>query len=449
MGSVRPTVATVSQVFCEVVPPRQSSLGIWTWQVASRLADRWRPVVLARGAMSGLRRVESEGIEVELVPALPYGLWRKAASAWRCVSPLSDPLVAQPFYARDYVRSVVGRLRALQPDLIHVQNFPNHVPLLRSAMPDAAIVLHMHCDWLAQFDRRSMARAVSAADMVVGCSSHVVETAREWLGDVGVPYAVVPNGAPVNCRPGPHHRDGSKTVLFVGRLSPEKGIHTLLEAWPDVVAAHPSARLDIVGAMVATDRDMLIDLSADAEVRALARFYPGGSECAGGYAAALHRILPGRVRHTVTFAGSEPYALVQDRYRQAALLANPSLSESFGMSLVEAMAAGTPVVATRVGGMTEIVERTGAGVLVGTSDPKALAAAICRLLSDPALRGELGRRGTAAVAATYSWDIVADRTNEIYLIALERRRRSRGAIGLRNDRRARPSGRTDSRGLVE
>jgi glycosyltransferase involved in cell wall biosynthesis len=415
------TVATLSQIYCEVVPPEQSSLGIWTWEVARRLSGRCRPVVYARGGRGKPARLAIDGIEVEHVPAIRVGVWRRSARLWRHVFPATQPLVAQPFYALDYVRGAIAGMRGISPDVVHVQNFPSHVPLVRRALPNAAIILHMHCDWLSELDHRLMAKGVSQADLVVGCSRHVVERARTRFGDRGVAFEVVPNGAPVDRSPVKAREGDTLRVLFVGRLSPEKGLHTLIEAWPHVIAAHPGARLDIVGAPAVTDRDLLVDLSADPEVKALARFYPGGDRYVGCYRTALQAMVPDQLRHTVNFVDALPYCDVQERYREAALLVNPSLSESFGMSLVEALAAGTPVVATRVGGMVEIVDDTGGGVLVKKNDPPALAGAICNLLADKILRSELGKRGAQRTARLYGWDTIAERMYELYGIARERR----------------------------
>ncbi|WP_287179660.1 glycosyltransferase family 4 protein [Mesorhizobium sp.] len=105
----------------------------------------------------------------------------------------------------------------------------------------------------------------------------------------------------------------------------------------------------------------------------------------------------------------EPYEKVIERCAGASLLVNPSLSESFGMSLVEALATGTPVVATRVGGMPGIVEATGGGLLVEKNDPAALSDAIPRLLADPESSNGIGRPGAQRVAELYSWEKLPSR----------------------------------------
>jgi glycosyltransferase involved in cell wall biosynthesis len=189
-----------------------------------------------------------------------------------------------------------------------------------------------------------------------------------------------------------------------------------------VATLFPDAKLDIVGPAAETPREFLLDLSDDADVRDLSRFYRGGRSYAGSYDAALRGMIPGHLQHTVTFVGAEPYDRVMKRYAGASLLVNPSLSESFGMSLIEAQAAGTPVVATRAGGMPEIIDATGGGVIVDKNDPDALADAMVQLLSDREVRETMGQRGAQNIANLYSWQAIASRTSALHAQALSHRR---------------------------
>jgi glycosyltransferase involved in cell wall biosynthesis len=98
------------------------------------------------------------------------------------------------------------------------------------------------------------------------------------------------------------------------------------------------------------------------------------------------------------------------RYHDATVAVMPSLEEGFGLPLAEAMAAGLPTVATRVGGMPEIVVEGETGLLVPPADADALAAAIVRVLADPELARRLGNAGRARAVERYSWDVIADAT---------------------------------------
>ena len=101
-------------------------------------------------------------------------------------------------------------------------------------------------------------------------------------------------------------------------------------------------------------------------------------------------------------------------FREARLTVLPSEYEAFGLVLLESLGQGTPVVATRVGGIPEVVEDGRSGLLVPPSDPGALAAAIERLWSDRALAQGLGRRGREEVVPRFSWDVLAGRLDALY-----------------------------------
>jgi glycosyltransferase involved in cell wall biosynthesis len=92
----------------------------------------------------------------------------------------------------------------------------------------------------------------------------------------------------------------------------------------------------------------------------------------------------------------------------------PSRLESFGLGALEAMAMGLPVVATRVGGLAELVEDNVTGFLVEPEDPAALAAAMVKLINDPTLAAQLGRAGRAVAVAAYTPDRFADRVAALY-----------------------------------
>ena len=404
-------VAFVCQHFDEVLPPRQNSIGIWTYEVARRLAASSNVTVIARRPRGEPLQRDIEGFRVEFLTCAPVRLWGGASRLWNHVWPHS-PLFTRRYYAIDFLIQAARRIHQLAPDVVHLQNFPHYAPIIRRAAPNATIVLHMHCDWLVQLDLREMSEAVAACDTVVGCSSHVIDAARQRFSKAL--FAVLPNGAPVERLASVRNRRSPAKVLFVGRVSAEKGVHTLLNAWPKVVAAHPEARLDIVGPAAETPREFLVDLSDDPDVAGLSRFYDRGNTYKGSYNAALRAMVPPHLSHTIDFAGPEPYERILDRYAGASVLVNPSLSESFGMSLVEALATGTPVIATRAGGMPEIVEATGGGLIVEKNDPDALADAINRLLVDPEHAAALGRQGARRVAESYSWFRIAELTRSIY-----------------------------------
>ena len=185
-------------------------------------------------------------------------------------------------------------------------------------------------------------------------------------------------------------RDG---VLFVGRLTPHKGIDRLIRALP------AGAGLRIAG-------------SAGHDPRPPERDYP----------ALLHRLAQD---HDVTFLGPVPDPDLPGLYRRAAVLALPSVdrtcygrhvpvSELLGLVALEAMASGTPVVASRIGGLAEVVVDGETGFLVPPGDTEALAEGLARLLSDRRLAARLGANARDLVMQRFTWRACAERCLAAY-----------------------------------
>jgi len=121
----------------------------------------------------------------------------------------------------------------------------------------------------------------------------------------------------------------------------------------------------------------------------------------------------------VTFTGKVPTEVLRTLYREAEAAVLPSLYEGFGLPAAEAMACETPVVATATGALPEVVGGDGAGILVPPKDPKALAAAIWKILADPAGRRKMGQLGRRRVEELFSWGKVAERTVNVYRELIE------------------------------
>ncbi len=175
-------------------------------------------------------------------------------------------------------------------------------------------------------------------------------------------------------------------VLFVGRLASNKGLLDLLEAFALLAPRDPAAQLVLIG----EDGGMRAALADRARELGLAR--------------------------RIHFLGHvEDPRLVDSAYRGARVFVLPSEYEAFGLVLLEALAQGAPVVATRVGGVPEVLGEDGrAGVLVEPGSAEVLAEEILRLWNDPALGRQLGEYGRTTIVPRYTWDALADRLDALY-----------------------------------
>ena len=401
--------------------PPSDSIGILTHEIGRRLAARpeVREVVVYARGWPGREPERHDGITYRYVPGVDFGAGLTQGRM---------RLFASPLYHLDYALQVARDLRSRSCDLVVVHNFSQFVPFLRRANPRARIFLYMHCDWLALIGAARACRRVGAADAVLGVS--------DWL--TGEHRRAVPRfaGRCATVHPGvdsavfsPRQREtGSRParLCYVGRISPEKGLHVLVDAFARVADRFPDVELDLVGAESVVQQEMLVDLSPDHCVRALRRFYPGS------YLEVLRSRLSPANAPRVTVRGWLPREEVAARLRVADLFVNPSLYEAFGLGVVEAMASGVPVVGTRVGGMLDTVDDGRTGLLVERDDVDSLARAILRLLDDDALRRSMGATGRRRALESFSWD----RTVDVLLETYER-------VGVSRPHRSRRSDRAD------
>ncbi|MEX1018301.1 MAG: glycosyltransferase [Litorilinea sp.] len=190
---------------------------------------------------------------------------------------------------------------------------------------------------------------------------------------------------------------GDANLLYVGRIEPLKGIDTLLRAMSILQADHPESVAHTCVAIVGGDpwaEDM------DEEMARLQ---------------ALRSQLG--IHDLVTFLGAKDQDVLPDYYAAAEMVIMPSHYESFGMVALEAMAMGTPVIASEVGGLAHLVRDNRNGRHVPSRDPQALAACIRELLTDPALRTRLGEQARQD-ARTYAWPVIAGHILRAYRAVL-------------------------------
>lgn len=193
----------------------------------------------------------------------------------------------------------------------------------------------------------------------------------------------VPNGVDAEEFSGPRRQPQDLRFLFAGRHEPQKGLDVLLEAVSALRReSGPPFRVVLLG-----------DGSLTPALKRRAR------------ALGLDGI--------VTFAGRLERADVVRAYREASAFVLPSRYEGFPIAILEAWAAGLPVIATGVGGVAEICGPENA-ILVPPGSPSALATAMDTLLRDPGLRQRLGSSGHQLVRERFTWDAVSARYREVY-----------------------------------
>ncbi|MEB3023133.1 glycosyltransferase family 4 protein [[Mycobacterium] crassicus] len=292
-----------------------------------------------------------------------------------------------------------------RPDLVHAHDWLVAHPAIALAefydVPLASTIhateAGRHSGWVSGPLSRQVHAVeswlVRESDSLITCSASMRDEITELFGPGLSETTVIRNGIDAARWPFARRRTqtGPPELLFVGRLEYEKGVHDAIAALPRIRRAHPGTTLTIAGD--GTQQDWLVECARKHRVLKATRFI-------------------GRVDH------DELLTLLHRA--DAAVL--PSHYEPFGLAALEAAAAGTPLVASNVGGLGEAVIDGDTGVSFPPRDVPALASAVCRVLDDPAAAQQRAVAARDRLSADFDWHTVADETAQVYLAAKRRER---------------------------
>lgn len=289
---------------------------------------------------------------------------------------------------------LIWRLRRIirreRPDIVHLHSRRGADLLggLAARLTGVPAVLSRRVDnpeatfWV-QLKYRLYARVITISE---GIFRVLVKEGVEPDKLVCVPSAVGPEAFHQVCD---RHRfihefdlpDDVITLAVIAQLIPRKGHRYLLQIVPQLLVAFPALRLLLFGQgpLESELRQLVKELGCDEQVRF------------AGFRKDLPSLLP-----------------------CLDLLVHPALMEGLGISLLQAAAAGVPIVAVNAGGMPEVVEDGHNGLLVPPAEPQALLEAVVRLLSDKHLRRQMGQAGRARVVSRFSVDRMVDGNLRVY-----------------------------------
>jgi glycosyltransferase involved in cell wall biosynthesis len=239
-------------------------------------------------------------------------------------------------------------------------------------------------------------RLVADADGFITFSHYYAGFMADFLGIPAeklfqVPLGIGLDGYGSSDAPDSVDRDGARTIGYLARICPEKGLHVLCEAFRILRAQprHAGCRLRIAGYLGARDRPYWDDLE--------------------------RRLIAWGLYEAVDFVGEVDRAGKIRFLRSLDIFSVPTVyRECKGLPVLESLASRVPVVQPWHGSFTELVNATQGGLLVPPNDPQALADAVAQLLENEPLRNELGRRGRDAVERQFSADCMADGTLAVY-----------------------------------
>ena len=285
------------------------------------------------------------------------------------------------------VNLVPGRFTNLlkQYDIIHFHEEDFSFPLF-SLLVSKPKILHFHGLHVGFYKRYHLSRIAlkHLADLYISISRQM----ELDLAELGVPRSRIgylPNAVNVNLfRPKGEKEDN--LILYIGRITFNKGVHVLLESLCSVTK---SVHLVIIGPM----------------------------DCSPMHHHHILKLIERenqKGKHRITYLGGLPHEEVIDWYQKAAIFILPSFMEAFPVVLLEALSCETPVIATPVGGVPEVVRDSENGILVPANNPQKLAEAIEHLLNNREVRIRLGMKGREWVMKNFSSDVFLKKLCKIY-----------------------------------
>lgn len=319
--------------------------------------------------------------------------------------PLVNRLLFRLFPDRIVRRAAIDRMieasrQAIarhQIDVIVMEETFGWAGALRRALPIPVIVTLHGPHWLHRAKpgrprrgpdaRRESweAAGLHQVDGLISPSRDVYDrTGQEW-GLPRLPFAIIGNPVAIEPSLAPAARSTQPNLLFVGRFDRIKGGDLVLDAFTRIASVRADCTLTFVGP---DDGMVQPDGSTLRLTEAIAR-------------------LPAPLRDRISVLGRKSRAEVAALRQQFPITLIASRYETFGVALIEAMAAGSAVVSTRVGGCAEILRDCETGILVAPENPRAIADACLQLLADPAHALRLGTAAQADVAARFAPEAIA------------------------------------------
>lgn len=285
----------------------------------------------------------------------------------------------------DVVRTVRELKRAFRPDLIHLHGTSDSDFFHHATASDfrAPLLVTIHGLWPPEREAL-VRRTLEAADWVVGCSQAILGEGRRLVPAIVARSCVLYAGTMTPAAPSRPLPFDPPRLLFLGRLSPEKGADLALEAF-----AHAVKRIPALELLVAGDGGERGTLERRAEELGLS--------------------------DKVRFLGWVDPEEVSGLLDRATLVLVPSRQEAFGQAALEGATAGRPVVASAVGGLPEIVRHRETGLLLASRSAQTWADEIVRLLECPGAAADMGHRAQTDARTRFDWTATVDAAEALYV----------------------------------
>jgi glycosyltransferase involved in cell wall biosynthesis len=376
---------TVTQVGNEVVsipPTGWGAVEKWIIEVVSRLNDKYRFKIISLPAERQISLKNTEFLYLSRI----CSIFRKMAlfetnyiKKNTGLAPVRSFLNKRHLTSWSYTHFLKKELKAHETDIFHFHQRPEYIYRTRPKKP---VLLHLH-NKIQELTKGfplfpEFNKGIDMSDITVTVSKNLMKYYMK-IGVEKKKLRVLYNGVDVKSYT-PGKAKSPMKILFVGNLVERKGVLYLLKAFKIVKKELPEAELSLVGRM---------------------------NEKSSYVAELKKNFIDG-----VTFTGALPESELIERYQNATVLVHPALYEAFGMTLVESMSCGTPVIATHVGGIPEVLGDD--GVFIKPGNVENTAKTIMKILGNEKKRSRMAIDGRKRAERLFSWETVSENLSRIY-----------------------------------
>lgn len=441
-------IAIISQPHDTLYPVKHNSSEYWSQQVAQRLKKSAEITLFGRRDKNQHRPSFSKA-------GVHYRFIRSHINRFFTNPERTSSL----FYGVTYGIKIGLILQREQFDIVHIHGFSNLVTLIRALNPRIRILLHTNQAPQKQRSKKLKAAYITQCDLIVSNSKKLRDLLRSDYPQFSNRFTYIYNGVdsarfyPTNTAgkainqqpasehkmlyatrvsmarqfglsrsnikeidqthfativPTPNSRDArqAQTILYVGDLTPEQGVHDLIDAFAQISAHFPQIKLELIG----STNPAIVPSNI---IPALTPLY------IGDYLEHLKKRIPKHLKKRIVFHKPLAQAELISRYQACNLVIHAGYSGGYNMSLAEAGACGKPVIATTALINADIVRDGETGFVVEPGEVYLLAQAIGILLQDVKEQARMGQNGRVRVKYLFEWDQVAITTISIYRYLLE------------------------------
>jgi glycosyltransferase involved in cell wall biosynthesis len=376
------TVTHVGTESIPIPPPGWGAVEKWIIEVASKLNNRYRFKIISFPTKKRITIPNTEFVYLSdwcSVCQKIYSFEEHFIKRHLGVAPIRAYLNYRHLVSWSYARFLKKELKRHETDIYHFHQRPDFIYQCR---PNKPVIIHLHNKIQNLVPKMppfpGFFRGIDLADAVITVSKNM----KDYFVKEGIKkdkIKVLYNGVDIK-RYKPVKKAPGLRLLFVGKLVERKGVIHLMKAFGDIKKEIPEAELFIVGR-----KDEKSDYFKELQK------YKGEG---------------------VTFTGVVSEGDLIKHYQNATMLVHPALYEAFGMTLVESMSCGTPVIGTNVGGIPEVLGDD--GILVRPESSEDITKTVLKIARDRKGLERLSRNARKRVEDNFSWEEVSNRLSSIY-----------------------------------